>query len=354
VELTRALQPDPHRHLPDPALYEGRSDADLASVDPGLAELTPDQRIERCSIMNARMRDKPKVISATSSMYDGRYRVAAASSNGFEGAWEATSAALSGSVTMRDADDKRPEEGMGYHARALAELPDPDRIGDESLQRAQARLGTIKGPSMTATMVVERMAVGRLFAALLQPAGGRSVQQGRSFWVDKLGKPMISRRLVVFDDPLVVGGLGSRPFDDEGIAAKRLPIFEGGALQNYFLDTYYASKLGMKPTTSGMSNLVVSPGKTSRDAIIASVKKGVYVTSWLGGNSDSTSGDFSIGLRGFAIEKGKLGAPVGEMNVTGNIVQLFSRLEAVGNDPWTYSPLRCPTLAFGRVEFSGA
>jgi PmbA protein len=124
--------------------------------------------------------------------------------------------------------------------------------------------------------------------------------------------------------------------------------------QNLYVDTYYGSKLGAKPTTGGPSNRVLALGTRGRDALIAAAKDGVYVTSWLGGNMDPTTGDFSLGARGHLIEGGALGAPVGEMNVTGNIVDLFVHLVELGNDPWKYSSTLAPTLVFEGVSFSGA
>lgn len=352
VALTRALQPDEARQLPDPALFEGAPTEDLDAEDATLADLTAERRIELCRRMDARNSGQSKVVSATSSMHDGRWQGAAASSNGFAGAFGATWVGLYASVTMRDEGDKRPEAGMGATMRHFADLPDADWIADEAMRLARDRLGARKGPAMKATLVVDPRAAGRLFRALLGPASGHAVQQGRSFWAGKLGKKLVSNRLVVVDDPLLPRANGSRPFDDEGIAARRMDVINGGALQNYYLDTYYARKLGMKPTTGGSSNLVVKPGQGDLQSIIGATKRGVYVTSWLGGNSDSTSGEFSLGLRGHLIEKGKLTAPVGEMNVTGNIVELFSRLSVVGADPWIYGTVRSPTLAFENVSFS--
>lgn len=354
VALTRALEPDPHRQLPDPTLYEGAVTEGLEAEDPSLAKLDINRRIELCQEMNARTRGKPKVLSSTSSANDGRWESAAVSSNGFEGRFTATWVGLYTNVTLRDEGDRRPEAGMGATTRHFADLPQTTWIGDEALQQAEARLGSKKGPTMTATLVVDPRVAPRLLYALLGPAHGRAVQQGRSFWAGKLGKKAISKKLVLVDDPHIPRANGSRPFDGEGIAAKRMTVIEGGALQTYFLDTYYARKLDVQPTTGGWSNLVVQPGKGDLDRIVSNVDKGVYVTSWLGGNSDSTSGEFSLGLRGNLIEKGKLGAPVSEMNVTGNIVELFARLSAVGSDPWIYGSVRSPTLAFDRVSFSGA
>ena len=133
-----------------------------------------------------------------------------------------------------------------------------------------------------------------------------------------------------------------------------MPIIEEGVLRNLYLSTYYGKKLEMAPTTGGSSNLVLKQGDRALASIIADTPDAVYVTSWLGGNSDGTSGDFSLGLRGHLIKDGVIGAPVGEMNITGNLLTLFSGLVEVGNDPWPYSSRLVPTLVFDGVGFSGA
>jgi PmbA protein len=133
-----------------------------------------------------------------------------------------------------------------------------------------------------------------------------------------------------------------------------MPILADGALQNFYIDTYYGRKLEMAPTTGSASNRIVRPGERDLAAILADLDDGIYVTSWLGGNADGTTGDFSFGLRGHLIEGGQIGAPVGEMNITGNLLGLFSQLIEVGNDPWVYSRTLCPTLVFDGVQFSGA
>lgn len=354
VALTRALEPDPDRLITDPKLFEGRPTDDLQLVDPNLAARTLEQRVAECERMNQAARTSDRVISATSSAYDGHYRSAAASSNGFVGAHEATYAGFNTYVTLRDEGDKRPEDGLGCTSRHAGDLLDAEQIGELALERASVRLGARKGPTLATMMVVDRLAAGRLIGALLGPANGYSLQQNSSFWQGKLGKRAVSKRLTITDEPLRPRGLGSRPFDGEGISARTLPIIESGKLRNVYLDTYYAKKLGMAPTTGSPSNRVVTLGKRDLPAIVADVGTGIYVTSWLGGNSDSTTGDFSFGMRGHLIEKGQIGAPVGEMNVTGNLLELFSRLVEVGDDPWQFSSTLVPTLVFENVSFSGS
>jgi PmbA protein len=352
VAITRALQPDTHRKLPPPELYPKALPA-LDLEDPSVGKLDRDKRLAWIETMNARVAKAPKVISATSGVGDSTSIVAAVSSNGFAHAYETTSVGYSTEVTLDDGD-KRPEDWMGAWARHVGMLPAADGIADEALRLARARLGMKKGPTRRATMIVDPRAAGSLVGRLLQPANGGSVQQERSFWRGNVGKQLVSKKLTITDDPLIPRGLGSRPFDGEGIAAKKLPLVDAGVLANLYVDTYYGSKLGAKVTTGGGSNRVVALGTRGRDALIAAAKDGIYVTSWLGGNMDGTTGDFSLGARGHLIENGEIGAPIGEMNVTGNILQLFTKLAEVGNDPWKYSSTLAPTLVFEDVQFSGA
>jgi PmbA protein len=351
VAITRALEPDAHRRLAEPALHPRRLPA-LELEDARVGKLDRDTRLAWLRAMNERVAGAPKVISATSSVTDGTSIVAAASSNGFHHAYETTNIGYSTGITLDDGD-RRPEDWMGAWARHVDALPPVAGIADEALRLARARLGMTKGPTRRTTMVVDARAAANIVGRLLGPATAGAVQQERSFWRGKLGKPMVSKHLTIVDDPLIPRGLGSRPFDGEGIAAARLPLIEAGVLRNLYVDTYYGSKLGAKPTTGSGSNRVIALGTRGRDALIAAAKDGIYVTSWLGGNMDGTTGDFSLGARGHLIEGGAIGAPCGEMNVTGNIVDLFSRLVEVGDDPWKYSSTLAPTLVFEGVQFSG-
>jgi PmbA protein len=203
-------------------------------------------------------------------------------------------------------------------------------------------------------MVVDARAAASLISRLLGPANARSVQQDRSFWAPLIGAQAFSNTLTIVDDPLIARGLASRRYDSEGISARALPIVEDGIVRNIYVDTYYGRKGDMVPTTGSPSNRVVRSGKHSLSDLLSEVGEGVYVTSWLGGNADGTTGDFSLGLRGHMIENGEIGRPVGEMNVTGNLRDLFSRLERVGNDPYPYSTTLAPSLVFSDVDFSGA
>lgn len=354
IALTRMLEEDPHRQLPDPELYRGIARLHLDLVDPTLDALSEDDRIAWCKAMDDQLHSDERVISSTSGVNQHASASAGVSSNGFTGYQEATSIWMGTEVTLDDPAGGRPEAWCwvgGRHQEALWEV---DRIAADALKQAADRLGSTKGPTKKTTMVVDPRSGRRLIGALLRGASARNIQQGRSFWADKKGQQLFSDKLTIVDDPLIVRGLASRHYDGEGIAARKLPLVTEGVVEEVYVDTYYGRKAGMTPTTGSSSNRVVQNGSGTLEQILADVGEGIYVTSWLGGNSDDTSGDFSFGLRGHLLEGGIVGAPIGEMNITGNLVELFASLALVGEDPWPFSTTLCPTLVFEGVQFSGA
>ncbi len=354
IALTRALEPDPHRSITDPALFP-RSLAAVESDDAALAAgLSAADREAWVATMEEHARKHDRVISATANLTYERSLAACSTSNGFAGTNQGTHISPSVDVTLRDEGDKRAEDGDYAWTRFIGDLPSAASIGDSAIRMASTRLGAKKGPTLKGTMIVDPRVASMLIGRLLQPATGNALQQGRSFWAGKLGQKVLSDKLTIIDDPLLARGLASRPFDGEGIAAARLPIIEAGSLKNAYVDTYYGKKGGLSPTTGSPSNRVVSLGDKDLAGWIAAVNNGVLVTSWLGGNADANTGDFSFGMRGHLVESGKLGGPIGEMNVTGNFITLFAGLAGLGNDPWRYSSTLCPTLVFEGVQFSGA
>jgi PmbA protein len=124
-------------------------------------------------------------------------------------------------------------------------------------------------------------------------------------------------------------------------------------LKSYYIDTYYGKKLKMSPTTGGSSNLAWKLGAKSQKELIADAKDAILVTGFLGGNSNGTTGDYSLGIQGFMVRSGQIAEPIAEMNISGNQLELWKRLVAVGNDPYPYSSTQTPTLVFEGVSFAG-
>ncbi len=354
VALTRHIEKDPYRTIPDAALFKDRPRVNLGIVDEKVSRISPNDRLAWCRELYRATRGSDKIISSTVGVYDSASRMAAASSNGFSGTRDATSLWMGGEVTLRGEGGKRPEGYYYAGGTGFEHVPNRQALGKLALREATRRLGAIKGPTKRATMIVEARAAGRLLSQLLGAASAYHFSQDRSFWKNAMGKAVVSKKLSITDEPLLRGGSGSRHFDDEGISARSLPIIDKGVLTNIYVDTYYGKKIDMAPTTGARSNWVLPIGNRSYEQLVNDAGSGVIVSSWLGGNADATTGDFSFGVRGHLVEQGEVTKPVGEMNVTGNLLKLFGKLVALGNDPWPYGPTRAPTLIFEDVQFSGA
>lgn len=356
VALARTLTPDPFRRLPEPELYAGRAQLDLELEDPSYAAVDAERRRGWARAIEAGARDadpQKRILSATGSTGDTQVESAIVHSDGFEGTRRATDFWLSAEATVQDPDGRRPEEYAAAGSRLWGALERPEEIGRRAATRALSRIGTVKGESALMTVAVEARAAGRMASMLFGPLSAASLQQKRSFLDGKLGATIGSPLLDVRDEPFVKRGFGSRLFDGEGIAAKPFPLFERGALRSYYVDTYYGRKLGMAPTTGRMSNHAWTPGTKPLGELLAAMGDGVLITGFLGGNSNGTTGDFSLGVKGFRVRGGAVAEPVGEMNLSGNHLELWKRLAAVGNDPYPYSAMRTPTLVFEGVQLAG-
>jgi PmbA protein len=356
VTLTRTLAVDPARGLPDPQLYAGQSEADLEIDDPEHADVTPEKRQEIVRAIEAAARaadGKEHILSVDARYGDTAAELVRVASNGFSGAQRETWFWSSASVSVQDPDGRKPESGWYGSARHLSALDAPALVGAMATARAVGRIGSKKGRSAVMPVVVDNRAAGRLVSFLLAAAMGRRVQQKQSFLDGKVGQVVGSPRLHVNDDPLRRRGLASARFDREGMTARLRPIFEEGALRTLFLDTYYARKLKLPPTTEQWSNLDWRAGTHTQAELIAQAKSGVFITTFIGGNSNATTGDFSLGFQGNAIRDGKLAEPLSEMNLSGNHLEMWKRLGQLGNDPFEASSMRTPTFLFDGVQVAG-
>ena len=360
VAGARYLAPDVFRALPDPRYYPEDTGGDLKTFDPAYEKIETEDRVKLARELEAAVRASAaeaggadKVVSTSGSYSDAHTELVRVHSNGFVGGARGTRFDTSADVTVQDASGGRPDDWCGATTRHRRDLPDPIDMGQEAVRRALGKLGQRKIASGRYACLVEARAGRRLVRILQEPLGGRALQQKSSFLEGMMHKQVGSANLTLTDDPTLERGLASRLFDGEGLAAKVMPVFDGGILMNYYIDAYYARKMGAEPTTGWASNVVVKPGTRSLEAIIKDIDRGILVQGFIGGNSNSTTGDFSMGVMGQLVESGQIVAAVNEMNISGNTRDFFMSLVEVGNDPYLYSSVMTPSLLFEGVHFSG-
>jgi PmbA protein len=278
-------------------------------------------------------------------------------SNGFQGDVGRTSFSCAAEATAKDEGDKRPADWWSESHRHRDDLTDPAAIGRRAVERALRRVGADRMPTEELPLVVENRAAGRLLRFFSAALFGGNLQQRRSFLEGKLGEQVTAAELTVTDDPFIPRARGSRLFDNEGLAAKKRAIIEQGVLKNFYIDSYYARKLDMPATTGYFSNLVFTSSERQPQSPAAWMKelgRGILVTGFIGGNSNSSTGDFSTGIQGFLFEDGEIGRPLAAMNIAGNHLEFWHRLVGLGDDPYPFSSVRIPTLVFDKTLVAGA
>ena len=354
IESTRYLAEDEARVLPDSSRYYKGGKPDLQLFDDKFYNLNPDDKvaIARAAAEEVLGKDE-RIISVGSSYSDGEEASYRLTSNGFEGESKSTWFSVSADVAVKGEGEARPSS-YWYDSAMFYDKLIKSGIGTKALERVLKKLGQRKAASGKYTMIVDPMNAGQLLSPLLSALYGSALQQKSSFLLNKLNTKVGSDKLNLMDEPHLIEARGARYFDNEGVATERRPIFENGTLKTYFIDTYNSKKMGVEPTISSPSLLILQPGNKDLDGLVADVQKGILVTGFNGGNSNKSMGDFSYGIEGFLIENGKLVQPVNEMNVTGNMITLWSSLVAVGNDPRLSSSWRIPSLVFEGVDFSGS
>ncbi|MGE5432603.1 MAG: TldD/PmbA family protein [Syntrophomonadaceae bacterium] len=354
VAGTKYLTRDEFRALPDPKYYPLKTETDLGLTDPGYEKVEASERKKTASeIEQAATSESSMIISATAGYNDSYYEFVRVHSNGFKGEGSGTFFSAGASVTVKDNNGGRPEDWFYATSRFRNELPSPEVLGKNAAQRALKKIGQKKIESGIYDMLVENRAGSRLLYMLAEPLSARALQQKSSFLDGMLDKQIASEKLTVIDDPFVPGGFGSRFFDDEGIAAKKRVIVEKGILRNFYVDNYYGKKIGMEPNSGSTSNILFEYGTKSLDEMIKDQKRAILVNGFIGGNSNSTTGDFSFGIVGFLIENGEIVKPINEMNISGNAKEFWKNLAEIGNDPYPYRSMKIPAMAFTGVNFSG-
>ena len=355
VESAKIMEEDPYRTLPDPQYYEGRTTEDLQLNDPDYNALTPDERHRMVKSVEDSCLEKggDKVISVEAGEYDSTYEELVKTSNGFEGSSQSTIYQIGASMTAQDEGDRRPEGYNYVSCRYKEDLPPLDEVGTVAAERTLDLLGGKKIATTKIPVILENRGASRVLNGLLNPLSGGSIQQKRSFLADKKGKAVGSKLLTLTDDPFIPRGLGSKTYDGDGFPARKRDLFTEGVVNEFIVDWYYSRKLGWEPTSGSISNIIIPPGTRSLEEIIKDLGRCMLITGYIGGNSNSTTGDFSVGIIGKLYENGQFVQNVAEMNIADNHLSFWKKLVEVANDPYKYSQAIFPSLVIDDVMVAG-
>jgi PmbA protein len=361
IAMARLAPEDPYSGLADPALFAKGPYPDLDLFD--ATEPSPEELEDMARAAEDAARAMPRISnsdggSATASRSEWRL----VTSNGFSGRHQASGFSVGASVIAGDGDEM--EGGYdGRSARWRSDLPDPQAIGQEAARRAAARLGARKIGSTTAPVIFENRLAMSLIGPMIGAIGGPSIARGNSFLKDKLGQQVFSKGINIVDDPHKVRGLGSSPFDDEGVANRVWSLIDDGVLTTWLMNSSSARQLGLAstghasrglagPSGVGTSNLTLQPGEKDQAALMRDAGTGVLITSMFGPSLNGNTGDWSVGCAGFWFEGGELAYPVAEITVAGNLIDIYARL-IPGSDLEFRGSANAPSILVDGLAIAG-
>lgn len=362
LELCDLAQEDPFAGLPDPSELAVAPFPDLSLYDPACGEVRAAEAVERARRAEKAARDLDARITNSEGASFGRTSgaFAMATSTGFRGGYRGSYASLTVQPVAADEGGKNRVSYYWSAGRKLEKLESEEAVGREAARRTLRLLGARKVPSQTAPVIFDADAARSMIGTFAGCAMGDAIYRRSSYLADRLDTRVASELVTIVDDPLIAAGPGSRPFDGDGLPARKNVVVERGRLVTYLLDVYSARKLGMKSTGSGAggngvssSNLFLLAGDQTPAEILRSTPRGLFVTGMMGFGFNAVTGDFSRGAFGYWIENGELAYPVSEITISLNYDQLLKRIDAVGNDLDLKASVASPTFRVSEMTIAG-
>jgi PmbA protein len=254
-------------------------------------------------------------------------------SHGFVGGYPTSRHSLSCAVVGQEGESMQRDYWWST-ARSADDLESAAAVGRRAGERTAARLGARQIATRQAPVMFRADVAAGLVRSLVSAITGSSLYRRASFLLDQLDKQLFPDFVRIHEEPLLPRGLGSAPFDGDGVATKAKDLVSGGVLRSYVLDAYSACRLGMATTgnAGGVRNLRIEMGPLDRDGLIREMGTGLLVTELMGHGINPVTGDYSRGASGFWVENGEIRFPVEEITIAGNLKEMFMGLRAVGND----------------------
>lgn len=298
--------------------------------------------------------------SGGASVHAARGQVWLANSRGFTGSYKGSSCSLVLHLLGHERGSAAQVSDYWYTAaRHRARLEAAERVARQTVERVRRHFGARKVATEDVAVVFEPLLAGELMADIFGAVRGEAIYLQRSFLAEALGQQVALEGVTIVDDGLMPGGLGSRPFDREGVGSQRTVVVEKGVLKNYLCGAYSARKLKRQSTGNGTgdgeapTNFYLAAGPHSPETIVSSVKRGLYITRLIGQGVNLVTGDYSRGAYGLWIEDGSFAYPVHEVTISGNLREMLRGIEMVGSDLEFRDQFAAPTLKIASMTVAG-
>lgn len=364
VAMASAATEDADSTLADPALLA----ADIPELElAGGPEPDAGWLLEQCRQAEAAAMAEAGITNSEGA--DGGYSASTialvtmpTSGAGFAGAYGSSYVSLS--VSVLAGEGTAMERDYDYASvRHAGDLPTAESLGKNAAARALKRLNPRPVKTCEAPVMFDPRVGRGLLSSLAGAINGAAIARGTSFLKDAMGTAIFAPGVTIIDDPHRKRGLGSRPFDAEGVRTEQRALVEEGVLASWLLDTRSASKLGLESTghasrglasapSPSSSNLHMQAGEASPRELMGDIKSGLYVTETFGMGVNLVTGDYSQGASGFWIENGEITYPVSGLTIAGHLRDMFKALTPANDLEFRYAT-NAPTFRIARMTIAG-
>ncbi len=319
-------------------------------------ELSPEEAIKLASIaeMTALNADS-RIVNTEGGSFNGHYGIRVfGNSLGLLKSYSSSRYSMSSCVIAEQNGEM--ERDYAYTiARSMQALKSPEWVGQECARRTLSRLSPRKLPTMKAPVIFASEVATGLFGHLVGAISGSSIYRKSSFLMDSLGKQILPTWLTINEQPHLMGGLASSPFDSEGVRTTERNIVENGVLQTWLMTSYSARKLGLQSTghAGGIHNWRIEGQGLSFDALLKQMGTGLVVTELMGQGVSGITGDYSRGASGFWVENGEIQYPVSEITIAGNLKDMWMNMVTIADDIETRSNIQCGSVLIPEMSIAG-
>lgn len=361
VGLAGVTAADDYHRLPEPELYAA-SWPDLDLFDPHEPPSTEKRIAMAHRAENAAMEVDDRIDNSMGGNFaQSRGDMLIMTSNGFTGGYPFSVYSLSAVPVAKDSKGDRSRDFWFTRALHAEDLMDADEVGHRAAERALRMCDARRAATGDVPVVFEANAASRLLAMLFGCISGSAVWRKQSYLGDRLGDQIASEIISIVDDPLRPRGLGSQPFDSEGLLAGPLRVVDGGKLAHFMHDLESARRLKQPVTGHGSwgggvaaSNLYVENGEGTLADLIAGVERGLLVTGYMGSGFNTVSGNWSQGVEGLWIEGGKVAYPVKGATIAGHFDEVLKGIDALAGDlDFDLGTMIAPSLRVKSMTVSG-
>ena len=360
-DIARFTAEDPVAGLPDAAdiVHHDEAGRELDLFHPWTIASEEAAQIARLTEAAAFKTDKRITNSEGAAVSAQQSHFFSAHTRGFRGGYASSRHSISVSPIAGKGDGMQRDYWYSSH-RHPEDLALPAAIGRYAAERALSRLKARKISTREVPVLFESPLAAGLLGALVQALSGGALYRKSSFLLDSLGTQVLPSHIDVLEDPFLLRGKGSSPFDEEGVRVQARSVIASGRVEGYFLSSYSARKLGMKTTgnAGGSHNLILSSSQTrpgdDLDAMLQKLGTGLFVTELMGQGVNYVTGDYSRGASGYWVEKGRIAYPVHEITIAGNMKDMLLGITAVGADAYNYGAKTVGSILINKMKVAGS